>query len=66
MSMTQTENAKCHFCQGPATAVKLDVELQTDDDGNDVEIISRLPIDEACNAYWYDGTETYPKLQPLA
>lgn len=66
--MTQTENleapaTRCHFCQGPATAVKLEATAPIEED--DVETIERLPICGSCNAYWYDGTEEYPKLQPL-
>lgn len=70
MSMTQTSTAAetktCYFCQGPATHLKRDVELEFDDECNEIEVITELPIDTACNEYYYDGTETYPALLPLA
>lgn len=66
--MTQTENleapaTRCHFCQGPATAVKLEATAPVEDD--DVETIELLPICEGCDEEYYDGTEEYPELQPL-
>jgi hypothetical protein len=69
-SMTKTENTRCHFCQGPATNLKKEAELVGQETLNgallpDAEKITYLPIDEACNEKWYDGTETYPALLPL-
>lgn len=71
--MTKTSTApKCYFCETTdATAIKRDVELESRDDADgqclpDAEIVTELPICLDCNETWYDGTETYPALLPLA
>lgn len=63
MGMTKTENTKCHFCQGPATAVKIEVTPPIEDE--DTETVELLPICKPCNEKWYDGTEDRPALLPL-
>lgn len=60
-SMTKTQ---CHWCEAPATGIKQDATAPVEE--TDVETIERLPICDACHAHWYDGTEEYPTLLPLA
>ena len=64
MGMTKTENAKCHFCQGPATHTQRDrtwVEAeQADGSVTGAWAVEILPIDENCNDEYYDGAKLLP------
>jgi len=66
-SMTTTENAKCHFCQAAATALKTEAERDYDVDGDEAEKVTAvdLPICGTCAEEYYDGTEEYPGVRPL-
>jgi hypothetical protein len=66
--MTKTETPECHFCQGPATGIKTEVEREWDDanGGREVEVKIERTVCGSCAAHWYDGTEEYPGLLPLA
>lgn len=54
----------CHFCKGPATAVKTETDI--DYSGETEEVIDvELMICEACAEFWYDGTEDHPGTTPI-
>jgi hypothetical protein len=62
--MTNKGNAKCHFCQGPATNMQQDktwVETeQADGSVAGAWEIEILPIDADCNEDYYDGAKMLP------
>jgi hypothetical protein len=60
--MTKT----CGFGNHPATNVKIDTEPSYDSEGIETVTKVMIPICEGCDRAYYDGTEDYPGLLPLA
>lgn len=59
----------CHLCEtAAATATKAEVERSWSDDNGGREIQTKvlLPICLTCADTYYDGTEEYPGVLPLA